>query len=166
MTIDIVPLQAKHFPQMREVLDVVAREGRYLAFLQAPSQEVAFAFYKGILDGDWPHFVAMDDGRVVGWCDILPTHGEARSHVGTLGIGVLHGFRGRGLGEALMKAAIAKAWAKGFTRIELTVRADNPRAVKLYERMGFETEGRQRNAFCVRGEYFDAFSMARLREHN
>ena len=32
-------------------------------------------------------------GEVVGWCDILPTLGEARRHVGVLGIGVIPGAR-------------------------------------------------------------------------
>lgn len=58
--------------------------------------------------------------EVVGWCDILPTLGEARRHVGVLGIGVIPGARHHGLGRRLTEAAIAKAWAKGMTRIELT----------------------------------------------
>jgi hypothetical protein len=34
--IDITPLRREHFGELREVLDVVARERLYLAFLQAP----------------------------------------------------------------------------------------------------------------------------------
>ena len=62
-----------------------------------------------------------------------------------------------------MTAAIERAWAKGFTRIELTVRIDNVRAKRLYERLGFSVEGRQRQAFRVNGEYFDSSFMALLR---
>ena len=63
-----------------------------------------------------------------------------------------------------MRAAIAMAWAKGMTRIELTVREDNGNAKALYERLGFEVEGLQRRAFRVDGEYADSYSMALLRD--
>ncbi|HWI83646.1 GNAT family N-acetyltransferase [Ramlibacter sp.] len=163
MRADIAPLRDEHFSQLREVLDVVAREGRYLAFLQAPPMEEAFAFYRNILERDCPAVVAVANGRVVGWCDVLPTHGESRAHVGIIGLGLMPEYRGRGIGAALMRAALERAWAKGFTRIELTVRADNVRAKRLYERLGFTLEGTLRHAFRVNGEYFDSLFMGLLR---
>jgi RimJ/RimL family protein N-acetyltransferase len=163
MRADIAPLREEHFPQLREVLDGVAREGRYLAFLQAPPMEEAFAFYRSILDRDCPAVVALANDRVVGWCDVLPAHGESRAHVGIIGLGLMPECRGRGVGSALMTTAIERAWAKGFTRIELTVRTDNIRARRLYERLGFANEGTLRQAFRVNGEYFDSFFMGLLR---
>jgi ribosomal protein S18 acetylase RimI-like enzyme len=163
MKADLVPLREEHFAELRSVLDVIAREGRYLVFLQAPPVEEAFAFYRGILERNCPHFVALVSGRVVGFCDVLPTHGEARAHVGILGVGLLPEFRGCGIGAALMTAAIDRAWEKGFTRIELTVRTDNARAKRLYDRLGFQTEGINPRAFCVGGQYFDSFSLGLLR---
>ena len=48
-------------------------------------------------------------------------------------------------------------------RIELTVFADNERAIRLYERFGFEREGIMR-AYAFRdGRYADGVMMARLR---
>jgi putative acetyltransferase len=163
MKATIAPLREEHFAELRSVLDAVAREGRYLAFLRAPPIDEAFAFYRGILDRDSPHFVALASDRVVGFCDVLPTHGEARAHIGILGIGLLPEFRGCGNGASLMTAAIDRAWEKGLARIELTVRSDNIRAKRLYERFGFLTEGTNRRAFCVGGQYFDSFSMGLLR---
>jgi putative acetyltransferase len=62
-----------------------------------------------------------------------------------------------------MAAAIDKAWRQGLTRIELTVRADNPNARTLYERLGFQHEGVQRQAFRVDGQFIDSHAMALLR---
>lgn len=163
MKADLAPLREEHFAELRGVLDAVAREGRYLAFLQAPPEEEAFAFYRGVLQRGCTHVVALAGGRVVGWCDVLPTHGESRAHVGAVGIGLLPGFRGCGIGAALMTAAIERAWDKGFTRLELTVRTDNVRARRLYERIGFVMEGTHSRSFRVGGEYFDSYSMALLR---
>lgn len=46
--------------------------------------------------------------------------------------------RGRGAGRALMEHEIARARARGFSRVHLDVMSDNP-AVGLYRAMGFET---------------------------
>jgi ribosomal protein S18 acetylase RimI-like enzyme len=159
----IAALAEAHFDGLRRVLDAVAREQRFLAFTRAPPLDDCLTFYRDIVAHDRSHFVALLEGAVVGWCDVLPTHGQARSHVGTLGIGLLASARGRGLGRALMQAALDKAWAKGLERIELTVRADNHNAKALYERMGFGTEGFQVKAFQIDGVAFDGFAMALLR---
>ena len=53
--------------------------------------------------------------------------------------------------------------SKGLSRIELTVRTDNLNAKALYERMGFVTEGLNKQAFRIDGEFYDTHSMALLR---
>ena len=94
---------------------------------------------------------------------MLPAHGEARVHVGTLGIGLIPRARHRGIGTKLLEATIARAWEKNLFRIELTVRTDNANAKALYERFGFVVEGVNRAAFCVDGVFFDAYAMALVR---
>jgi ribosomal protein S18 acetylase RimI-like enzyme len=163
MSLAIVPTAECHFDGLYRARDTVAREKRYLAFIQAPPIAQSFAFYRGIVDNDLCHFVAVENGVVLGWCDVLPTHGEARAHVGTLGMGVIAEARRRGIGTGLMQATIAKAWSKGALRIELMVRADNVAAKALYERFGFAVEGINRCAFRVDGEFFDCFAMALVR---
>jgi ribosomal protein S18 acetylase RimI-like enzyme len=162
MPYSIVPISEAHFAGLHAAMDTVAREQRYLAFLRAPPHEQSFAFYRNIVTNDLCQFVALDGDEVVGWCDILPVMGETRAHVGTLGIGLMPHARHRGLGPRLLRATIDKAWAKGLTRLELTVRVDNP-AKALYERFGFEHEGIRRNAFLIDGEYFDTHAMALLK---
>jgi RimJ/RimL family protein N-acetyltransferase len=160
----VTALAASHFDALCEVLDAVAREKRFLALTQAPPKDEALAFLRHIVDKDQPHFVALLDERVVGWCDILPVFGDARRHLGVLGIGLAPAARHRGLGAMLMRATIDKAWRQGLTRIELTVRTDNHNARALYERMGFEHEGIRRRAFRIDGVYHDLHAMALLRE--
>lgn len=163
MSHTVVPLAEAHFAGLYAVFDSVAREQKYLAFLQAPPREQCFVFYRSIIVNDLCHFVALDGEMVVGWCDILPVVGESRAHTGVLGMGLLAQARNKGLGAKLLRAAIDKAWAKGLTRIELSVRFDNPNAKVLYERFGFESEGIRRRASLVAGEYQDVYAMALLR---
>ena len=164
MNLSIEPVAKQHFEGLRRALDTVAREKRFLAFTEAPPEEDCWAFYAAIVANGWCQRVAILDGVVVGRCDVLPVHGQARSHIGTLGIGLIPSARRLGIGEKLMKSAIDAAWATGLTRIELTVRVDNENAKAQYERLGFKVEGLQRRSFRVDGRYADSYSMALLRE--
>lgn len=164
MTTDVVALREEHFEGLLAALDIVAREKRFLALQVAPPREDAFAFYRSFLEHARPHFVALVNGNVVGWCDVQSAFGESRAHVGILGIALVPSARRSGLGSALMRAAIQASWLSGLTRIELTVRADNATAKTLYERMGFVVEGLNRRAFCVGGEYCDSYSMGLIRQ--
>lgn len=57
----------------------------------------------------------------------------------TTQICVMPGFQIQGLGQRLMAASIQALRARKFHALSLTVTADNARAVRLYERLGFRT---------------------------
>jgi len=158
----IVPIQASHAASFRACLDVVARERRYLAQVEAPALDRVQAFVDSGIAGDAVQFVALDAGRVVGWADIFPDWAHAVSHRGHLGMGVHPDYRGRGLGTRLLQACIAKAWAKGLTRVELESRADNLAAIHLYRKLGFTQETVKARGLRFDGTYYDAVQMALL----
>jgi len=163
MNYSIAATAEAHLSAVYRVIDAVAREGKYLAFTKAPPWEQSLAFYQGLLRTGAPYFVALDGDKVVGWCDVSPLMGESRAHIGVLGIGLLPEARHKGLGVQLMKAAIAKSWANGLSRLQLTVRDDNLNAKALYERLGFEVEGLCRRGCVMGDEVHDVWSMALLR---
>lgn len=158
----IIPTAETYFHSLYLALDSVCREQQFLAFLQAPPRELSLDFYHSILINDYCQFLALRDEEVVGWCDILPCHGEARTHIGTLGMGLIASVRRQGLGTQLITAALDKAKSKGMTRIELIVRVDNQAALALYERFGFKIEALQPRALKLAGQYIDAYAMALL----
>jgi RimJ/RimL family protein N-acetyltransferase len=160
----IVPLAEEHVPGIHRCFDEVARERLYLAMLQAPPLEQSREFLLGQIRGNAPHFVAFAGDVVVGWCDVVAKPRETLAHSGTLGMGVLAAHRGRGIGKALMEATLAGARNRGFTRVELTVRVDNTRAQKLYERVGFKLEGTCVRHMRIDGKYYDSHLMAILFE--
>jgi len=160
----IVPIAEEHIPGFRAAVDVVARETKYLAFLEAPPLEDVTRFVRDNMERGYPQFVVLSAGTVVGWCDVIPNRTRViYSHCGSLGIGLLPEFRGKGIGRQLMQRGIDAAFAFGLTRIELAVRERNANAIALYNSLGFEVEGLHRNAVCIGGQYENLYSMALLR---
>ena len=112
------------------------------------------------------HLVACVEGEVVGSLGLraFPTLWRRR-HVAEIGMAVRDDWQGRGVGTALMEAALdlADNWLN-LTRVELTVYVDNAAGVALYKKFGFEIEGTH-HCFAFRsGEYVDAYSMARTKQ--
>ncbi|MGY5805268.1 GNAT family N-acetyltransferase [Rhizobium sp. LEGMi12c] len=107
--------------------------------------------------------VAVLDGQIVGNAGMNRLIGR-RIHSANIGMGVHDDFTGCGIGSALLGALVDTAdnWL-AIKRLELTVYVDNARAIALYEKFGFETEGRLRAFGFRNGKYVDAFTMARLK---
>ena len=160
MQVTNAPIAKEHIVSFHRCLGTVARERRYLSFVEAPPLEDTRKFVEANIAQGHIQLVALADGEVVGWCDILPRRMPMFSHCGELGIGVLPGFRGRGIGKRLATEALRRAQEKGFERVELGVFASNVVAQALYERLGFVVEGVKRRARKLDGEYDDVMLMA------
>ena len=111
------------------------------------------------------NLVAVVDDHVVGMLGLetFPNR-PRRRHVGRIGISVAGEWQGKGVGTALMAAAVdlADNWLN-LTRLELKVYADNVAAIHLYERFGFSYEGTLRQHAFRNGKYVDSNVMGRLR---
>lgn len=141
-------------------LDAVARERIYLARAAAPPLEGVRKFVAANVLAAHPQFVAVEEGRVVGWCDAIPdrdTFGKA--HVAYLGMGILREYRGRGLGLRLLTDVLEATRRLGLEKVELAVYASNAVALSLYRKLGFEVEGVKRRSRLVDGEYDDVVLM-------
>jgi ribosomal protein S18 acetylase RimI-like enzyme len=159
--IEIVPIAQGHIDGFHRALDIVARERRYLAFLEAPPIESTRAFVLDNIKRGSPQFVAVSAaGEVVGWCDVTPLDRPSLAHRGVLGMGLLPQYRGHGIGTRLIQSALVAARAFGLRRVELTVREHNTGAFELYKKTGFEIEGVQRDASLVDGVYEKLMCMA------
>jgi RimJ/RimL family protein N-acetyltransferase len=84
----------------------------------------------------------------------------ARYGVADLGMLVAAGWRGRGVGTALLAEGIRRARAAGAHKIALQVWPHNTAAIALYQRFGFQREGYLRRQYRRRsGELWDAVVM-------
>lgn len=145
-------------------LNEVAGESEYLGFglgefEKDEAEEARFLEEKR----DAPNclfLLALIDDEIVGELGYSGGYRQRTQHTGEMGVTVRKAHWGKGIASLLIDGLIA--WAKGaavVTKIDLLVRADNERAIQLYERKGFEREGRIRRSLCIRGVYHDALAM-------
>ena len=105
--------------------------------------------------------VAVAAGDLVG-----SLHVEAkRFGVGEFGMAVALPWRGRGVGSALLTAAIEKARGEGLHKLSLEVFPHNQAAIALYRKFGFVEEGRRVKHYRrASGELWDSIVMGLLLE--
>jgi ribosomal protein S18 acetylase RimI-like enzyme len=109
-----------------------------------------------VLEGD---IVADAAGTIVG-----SIHVQASKHgYGEIGMAVAREWRGRGVGAALMAAAIEWARSRELHKLCLGVFAHNEAAIALYRKFGFVEEGRRVKQYRrASGELWDSIEMGLL----
>ncbi len=104
------------------------------------------------------------DGRLIGGLSVFET---ARKH-GTFHIGIGLADRaewGKGFAKDAMLLMMRYMFHElRYQKCDLGVYAFNERALGLYQRLGFTTEGRKRRAIYTAGEYHDEVLMGMTRE--
>jgi len=156
--IEVRPARAGEARLLAEQLAEVAEERDGIATEPPVDIDERTRTFGAGIDGT---LVALLDGRIVG-----SLHVEAgRFGTGELGMSVLRPFRGRGVGSALLAAAIEKARADGLHKLSLEVFPHNEAAIALYRKFGFVEEGRRRKQIRRRsGELWDTLVMGLLLE--
>ena len=113
--------------------------------------EVEEAFLRSMLDSsDDVMYAAKADGEIINVSRLK----RRMSHRASIGISVRQCAWHSGVGTALMEALLAFARKNGIEQLELEVRSDNGRAIRLYERFGFRRIGTIPAFLKVNGEVF------------
>ena len=89
MTDDIYtvePITEDKIEALASAIDSVARERRYLAPVKGFPIESVQQFVKRVIDGKGVSLVALHDGAVIGWCDVVRPSFEGYQHSGRLGM--------------------------------------------------------------------------------
>ncbi|MCB9840896.1 MAG: GNAT family N-acetyltransferase [Phycisphaeraceae bacterium] len=105
-----------------------------------------------------------DDGGLVGSVGLRAGHRAKMGHRAHVwGVYVSPPARGRGLGEAMMRRAVAVAagWG-GVTSVALSVSARSHAAIAVYERVGFRAWGVEPGAVVLDGACVDEVHMVMM----
>ena len=107
--------------------------------------------------------LAIVNGRVVGTAGVDAAGAKYKvAHRAEFGISVLKEYWGLGIGRALMEACIRCAREAGYVQLELSVVADNERAIAMYRRAGFVECGRNPKGFRSRTTGYQEVVSMRL----
>jgi putative acetyltransferase len=136
------PATSRDAASFLELYRAVAAEG---GFIRTEHVTGRAGHYRRRLRHSWTvreaHLVAVAGDRVVGSVGITREDHPVTRHVATLGMFVSNGWRGRGIGSALLGEAVRWARVVGVEKLELTVYPGNDAAMGLYRRFGFVREG-------------------------
>ena len=103
---------------------------------------------RDLADPNCYYLVAFPTDRpaqIEAYAGLLAPRGAREGDIQT--IAVAPRARGHGLGRTLMQALIGEARKRGAREVFLEVRADNPTAQRLYERLGFDDVGVRRGYY-------------------
>ena len=104
-------------------------------------------------------FLYEISGKIVGICNLKGINKVRIRHRTELGITVLKDYWSRGIASELINYAVDYCRLNSIKKIELTVRTDNERALKLYKKAGFEIEGEIKSFFYINGIYYNCYIM-------
>jgi len=150
------PARAGDARAMAEVFAAVAAERDGIATEPPVDAQERAAVFALSADGT---IVAVAGDRVVGMIHI-----EASRHgFGEFGMLVDRDWRGRGVGSALVQAAVDRARGQGLHKLCLEVFPHNTAAIALYRKCGFTEEGRRVKQYRrASGELWDTIVMGLL----
>ena len=150
------PARADDARAMAEVFAAVAAERDGIA--TEPPVDIAerAAQFANSADGA---VVAVADGKIVGMIHVA----ASRHGFGEFGMLVDRAWRDRGVGSALVQAAVDRARSQGLHKLCLEVFTHNTAAIALYRKLGFAEEGRRVKQYRrASGELWDTIVMGRL----
>lgn len=165
-SVTVRPATEADFEPWFALFEEVAAEGRWIGAEAPLHRGWAERTYPRGLDGERATTLLAelpgrdDDGLLVGHLSVTLTGG-----VGEVGMMVRAGHRQRGVGSALLTAAIDWCRERGAHKVTLSVWPHNAAAIALYEAHGFVVEGRLvGHVRRANGELWDLVPMGLLLE--
>lgn len=89
------------------------------------------------------YLVALEKDQIIGMAGLRNIAGDAD----ITNVAVDAEFRRRGIAESILKELFARGEELGVSNYTLEVRASNLPAIRLYEKLGFESEGVRKNFY-------------------
>jgi RimJ/RimL family protein N-acetyltransferase len=136
-----------------------------VAMLFTRKDEEAFLGRQSAMNPDTYSFAIerIDDGAYLGGCGFNGVDWKSRH--GKVGIFLGDRYAGRGYGSEAMELLINFGfWEMNLNKIKLEVYSFNPRAIHVYEKLGFVIEGTMKQDIFRGGAYHDIIHMALFRD--
>ena len=154
----IEKMRPEHWPRVRAIYLEGVATGQATFETEAPgwerwdSSHLPFARLVALADG----------GRVAGWAALGPVSSrKVYEGVAEVSVYVGEGFRGRGLGRALLEALVRESEAAGVWTLQASVFPENAASVALHLVCGFREVGRRERIGRHHGVWRDTVLLER-----
>lgn len=150
-----------------EYLDKIARQSDYLTFgvgemTISLEQEEMFIENANKQDNALMA-VVLHEECIIGCFSLTGGTKQRLRHTGELGISILEPYWGKGIGERMINYLVNWSKKTGIIRkIDLRVRSDNLRGLKLYKKTGFVVEGTVIRDMLIDNKFYDSIIMGML----
>lgn len=158
MTLSVEKLLPEHWPEVRAVYLQGLATGDATFETEAPEWE----------RWDASHLracrlvVLAGDGLVAGWAALSPVSArEVYAGVAEVSVYVGEGFRGRGLGRALLEGLVRESEPAGIWTLQASIFPENVASVALHKACGFREVGRRERVGRLHGRWRDTILLER-----
>ena len=148
----------KDFDEIWPIFHEIVSAGETYAYSQDTTKEQALNIW---LKAPRKTFVFEENGKILGTYYLKTNQAGPGSHVCNCGYMVSSKARGKGLGTAMCEHSQQAAKELGFKAMQFNfVASTNEGAIRLWEKLGFETVGKLPKAFNHPAKgYVDALVM-------
>ncbi|MFS0671788.1 N-acetyltransferase family protein [Ornithinibacillus sp. 179-J 7C1 HS] len=156
------PTDAKQYATLRLEALKENPEAFSASFEEESEKENPIQLYEKRFSNTHYNLGAFDEETLVGMVSLVPeTKLKLKHKANIFAMYVTPDYRGKGIGKALLEAAINQAkQIEGLIKINLAVVSINYGAKALYKQMGFETFGIDEKAIKIRNVYLDEEYMS------
>ena len=96
---------------------------------------------RGLKENNTASVAAFEGKKLIGNCEVHRDRFKDAKHHGYLGMAIRRGYRGKGIGERMMRYVLRTCKVIGLKSVQLEVFANNTPARNLYGKMGFRQVG-------------------------
>jgi L-phenylalanine/L-methionine N-acetyltransferase len=161
-----LPVQEPDLPRMNE-LSNIPEIAEHFETIPPISTETTNAQLSYIHSGILSLFGIHCNGQIIGGAGYYsqPT-GTRVSHTATFFLYIEPAHWGKGIGTDAIRFLEAEVKSSGYRRMECMVAGTNPRAIRLYLKMGYVVEGVKKQAFFINNTYTDLIFLGKIFPHS
>jgi putative acetyltransferase len=160
--VQFIPLTETDLPRINE-LSNIPKIAEHFESIPPVSMEATKALWSYIQGGIMSLWGIHADGRIIGGAGFYAQPPGTRiSHSATFFLYIEPAYWGRGIGTEAIRFLENEVRNRGYLRMECMVAATNAGAIRLYERLGYETEGVKKQAFQIDDMYKDLIIMGKV----
>jgi ribosomal protein S18 acetylase RimI-like enzyme len=163
---EIESFSGDDLPQLCDLAHDAIIDGEGFLWVRPPPQRILENYWNGVvLVPERSLWIARLDGRIVGTVQILnpSVNNESGAFAAQITTLIVAGHARRlGLARGLLRQAEAMAISRGFTALDLDVRADREAAIRLFEAEGYKRWGVKPRYARIQGRYISGYYFSKF----